>query len=424
MRTPLATRTSLAPVTRNTVLLALLVVACSCTSFDAPTDSTSQTPFSSALTRIDLGTLGGASSVAADINSADVVVGSSLTSTGATHAFRWSATTGMIDLGTLEGDDHSEAVAIIDGPALGDGQILGFSSGNGRTVPVVWSVTGAPRALAIPLLPGAAFGMPTSFNAKGQVIGWDVNLLQHAWVWSSASGKYDLTANAPEGNDEGTPSAITPSGTILLTSRVNVCERVSECWRTYLWSDRSGYQSLGTPDNDLDVAVAGLGINDNGTVVGWLASSQPGTSPYRWDPGVGFTLLPHYANASYADGYAVAVNSIGTVIGAEREPNDRIYVATAWPAGGGIVRLSPDDPNPSVAVAINTSGTVAGWAAISAAANHAVVWTSRASKSASPMVAAASARFSPSSATARCLAEIGPLMRKQTLTTCVIGQPR
>jgi probable HAF family extracellular repeat protein len=420
--TLLATPTSLAFVTGNKVLLALVVVACSCSSFDAPTESTAQLHSSSALARVDLGTLGGPSSIAADVNNADIVVGSSLTSTGAKHAFRWSATTGMIDLGTLPGDDESEAVAIIDGPTFGDGQILGFSGGNGRAIPVVWSETGAPRALEIPLLPGAAFGMPTSFNAKGQVIGWDLDVLQHAWVWSTASGKYDLTANAPEGNDESTPSAITPSGTVLLTSRVNLCHRVSECWRTYLWSDRSGYQPLGTPDNDVDVAVAGLGINDNGTVVGSLTSVQPGASPYRWDPGVGFTLLPHYG--SFADGYAVAVNSIGTVIGAEREPNDGVYVATAWPAGGGIVRLSPDDHNPSVAVAINASGTIAGWAAISETANHAVIWTSRASTIASPTVAAASARFSQSSTAARCLAEIGPLLRRQALTKCVMNQPR
>ena len=70
--------------------------------------------------RIDLGTFGGASSYANDINSDGTVVGSADNAAGLRRAFRWAPLGGMTDLGTLPGDDWSVAVSITD-----DGQILG-----------------------------------------------------------------------------------------------------------------------------------------------------------------------------------------------------------------------------------------------------------------------------------------------------------
>ena len=50
---------------------------------------------------IDLGTLGGTSSTPTAINEAGQVVGDSTIASGDTHAFVWTPTSGMMDLGTL-----------------------------------------------------------------------------------------------------------------------------------------------------------------------------------------------------------------------------------------------------------------------------------------------------------------------------------
>jgi len=52
-------------------------------------------------TIIDLGTLGGSSSIARSINARGQVVGESDTAAGLQRAFLWEAGTGMQDLGTL-----------------------------------------------------------------------------------------------------------------------------------------------------------------------------------------------------------------------------------------------------------------------------------------------------------------------------------
>lgn len=82
-----------------------------------------------------LGTLGGKSSEARDINDSNLIVGFSETAQGNTHAFVWHAEYGMRDLGTL-GGKNSRAFAINN-----NGQIVGESeTPNGEMHAVMWVV--------------------------------------------------------------------------------------------------------------------------------------------------------------------------------------------------------------------------------------------------------------------------------------------
>jgi uncharacterized membrane protein len=167
-------------------------------------------------------------------------------------------------------------------------------------------------------------------------------------------------------------------------------------------------------------------LNENGVVAGWVTSSSTGgTTPYRWAAGTGFTSLANYSSGSSSYGYATAVNSNGTVVGAGFEPASGSIVASTWLANGKIVKLSQDDSNPSVAVAINNPGTIAGWAAVSSGVNHAVVWqpSSQSSgvilrPSTSVSVGVSTARVS--TASSKCLADTGSITSRQALFTCVI----
>jgi probable HAF family extracellular repeat protein len=62
----------------------------------------------------DLGTLGGDSSIAYDVNDTDTVVGASFTTVGTheEHSFHYSSDQGMTDLGTLPGRTSSVARGI------------------------------------------------------------------------------------------------------------------------------------------------------------------------------------------------------------------------------------------------------------------------------------------------------------------------
>ena len=420
-------------------LIALLVCSCNTTDAALGVAAVSETnpdggaTRSTSVTRVDLGTLGGESSYAADINNSNTVVGWSETSAGTTHAFRWTATDGMVDLGTLPGDAMSRAVAVLDGATQDGAQILGVSGQDGRWTPVVWSASGSISALPIPLIPGFGTALPTGFNAQGVVVGSDAggSGLQQGWIWSQTDGKYNLSANAQGGSNEGAASDVSTSGLVVLTTRASTCVQASECWRTYRWSQAKGYDPLGTPGNDPEANVTGLALNETGTVAGWVSvAAANGSTPYRWDASSGFTLLANYATGSSSYGYATAVSSNGTVVGADFEPASGSIVASTWLANGTIVRLSPTDPNPSVAVAISNLGTIAGWAAVSNGVNHAVIW--KPSSQASPVVnapafgvqvpTAVTARAT--SASASCLADPRPIISRQALFACVVNADR
>ena len=160
---------------RQAVVPAFVLILCSCSSDSlsglsdaSTTDGVEPATSTTGFARADLGTLGGPSSYAADINNNNIVVGWSETASGTAHAFRWSVAGGLTDLGTLEGDRLSRAVAILNG-----GQILGVSGDEGRWTPVVWSASGAIQALTIPLIQDFTLASPTGFNSKGDVVGWD-----------------------------------------------------------------------------------------------------------------------------------------------------------------------------------------------------------------------------------------------------------
>ncbi|HJQ12693.1 MAG TPA: hypothetical protein VJ840_16815 [Gemmatimonadaceae bacterium] len=404
---------------QRAVLLTILpFFVWSCSASDRALGVNQLPPDPSALTRVDLGTLGGASSYATAINGTNVVVGWSETGAGTVHGFRWTAGTGMLDLGALPGHQSSQALAILDARNPADAEILGVSGDGTRWTPVIWSRSGSVKVLPVPSSPSPGF--PTDINRRGDVVGWDApGGFQHGWVWSATDGKYDLSANLQGGSSEGTASAITSSGLVLLTVRTSGCARTQECWRTFLWSKATGYQSLGVPGAATDANVTGLGVNEAGSVVGWTTiDAGSGIVPYRWTTGAGFSLLPQYGSGAQSYGYATAVNSAGTVVGAALDPASGSIVATAWPTSGGIVRLSAGDLNPSVAVAINSSGNIAGWAVVSSNANHAVVWKSEAggahSLSASMLVPERSV-----STSARCLKSSRALSSRQALFDCV-----
>jgi probable HAF family extracellular repeat protein len=414
---------------RSCVVLAVLPVALACHDVPLtnrvagpPLSADAIAPTGAVVSRVDLGTLGGRSSYATDVNNSGTVVGWSEDAGGVNRAFRWTAADGMADLGTLPGDAWSTAIRIID-----DGRILGFSGASGTFVgtSVVWSPSGAVTALSIPLLPNAERGGVSDFNQRGQFVGWDLFALQHAWFWSEARGKYDITANVP-GGFEGSAGGINAGGLVVGTNHAGVCTRSPECWHAFLWSCESGYRDLGIPGVDPNTNVVGIGLNDAATVVGWVSVPGLGLYPYRWSDSQGFTPLP---SASY--GYAEAINSRGTAVGASWDPVYGAIQAAAWPAVGGIVKLSPDDPYPQVALAINDAGVVAGWSSKDCCGgeNHATVWSLGAAVTALPAVIAWNTQpvggstpptvSAPASGAVACLTDARALVSREALFQCV-----
>jgi probable HAF family extracellular repeat protein len=233
---------------------------------------------------IDLGTLGGADSIAYGINTQGQVVGVSDTASGAYHAFLWTptaaqATTGsMIDLETLGGLD-STAAGINDA-----GQVCGTAdTATGPSHAFLWTPT-APQATTGSMIDLGTLGGSNSrayaINTSGQVAGQaDTTSGKftefHAFRWTPSSSN-------------GTKGKMKDLGTLnsILTTK-----------------DSAAY-----------------GINDSGYVVGNSGDGNPPQSAFYW-PGTGSLqnlndLVP--AGSMFLD-TAAGINKIGQIAGYDPE---------------------------------------------------------------------------------------------------------
>lgn len=248
----------------------------------------------------DLGTLGNSQGYASAINNSGQITGYTLNGSPS-HAFLWTSAGGMLDLGTF-GGRSSGAYGIND-----SGQVVGGaynSSGYGRAF--LWSSIAGMQDLGTL---GGAESWAFDINSSGQVVG-GADLSggsEQAFLWTIGGGMQGL------GGGLGWANAINNHEQIVGQSSGNA----------FLWTNGSGVQGLGTLGGSGSVAYD---INDSGQIVGAAKNSQGIDHAALWSadtrsaidlntlisPSCGLTLLT-----------AEAINDSGWIVGRAISPTSQ-----------------------------------------------------------------------------------------------------
>ncbi|MFI4935993.1 MAG: hypothetical protein ACHP7N_15350, partial [Caulobacterales bacterium] len=249
-----------------------------------------------------LGTFGGSlpgSSAFAVNADGTVIVGESTVDLGfgffGQHAFRWTQGGGMVDLGTLPNFSDNSAA---DGASADGSVVVGTSfklTDNVQTGSHAFRWTAASGLVDI----GAIAGMPDStaagVNSDGSVIVGASGSLDftgsggHAYRWTAASGMVDLgTIGAVTGTSAA--SAVNADGSVVVGGSSFDSSSDSHAFR---WTQATGMVDLGTI-NGVTGSSSASGVSADGSVIvgnSVVIAGNPQDEAFRWTVATGMADL-------------------------------------------------------------------------------------------------------------------------------------
>ena len=313
----------------------------------------------------DLGTLGGAVSVAFGVNDLGQVVGESWIPSEAAHAFRWDNGT-MIDLGTL-GGDHDRSIAFDINNA---GQIVGYSYAGDRansSIPFLWQ---HGVLTALPLLDGHTWGVAMAINNLGHVVGSSEG---QAVLWINGA-VIPLDTN---GGTRSSAEGINDHGHIVgsITRPEAGAHSQAVVWENGVMRNLPRPALPDCPDGSCVFSSAAMAINAHGVVAGFANDLDEKNHAVRWENGRG-TSLGVLDGARDSAALRGSINDRGEIFGVSDS------FATLWIDG------QPQAlPGGNFAMAISNNQHIVG-----ASGSRAVMWTLNEVDDSAPRVAVAAQR--------------------------------
>ncbi len=302
---------------------------------------------------INLAPFGGsgpkAGASASAISRTGVVVGDSSLQRSATpgdvvnHAFSWTPSGGMVDLGSLGGDLAGAA------GVSGNGKIVvGVSTIPGEAVVPAFAWTQAGGMVQLPGLPGATCpkwcSVARIVNDAGVIAGttYGTDNQVHGVVWLPSGDIVDLGVFGTQSS----PAAINASGQVV-GSRI-----VGGVTRAFSWTLAGGIVDIAPPAAGSTSYAAD--VNDAGQVVGAVNDH-----PFVWTQAGGLVVLGNLGAGSGTGG-ASDVNASGVVVGTSTALDLKRHPYLWTPSTGMIDLGLPSSGWVQPTLFISDSGWIAG----------------------------------------------------------------
>jgi probable HAF family extracellular repeat protein len=345
---------------RRTIALSVVFAAAGI-GFWVPTEAALGAP---SVTAVDLGTLGGSSSVAFKVNDLGQVTGHSdiAPDDSTQHAFSWTPAGGMVDLGTLGGTNSGPSFV---SPASNQGLVVGWSdtAGNAAQHAFVWSQSSGMIDLGAM---GGTGSEARAANATGQVVGVAYGYPDgsvHGFSWTAAGGMVDI---GTLGGNYSMPNFVSDSGKVVGVSYRSLAADPNGYGHAFSWTQAGGMVDLGTIIGPYETQTA-YAANSSGQAVG--SFSRPGvTGAFSWTQSGGMLDIGSLGGGGTS---AVGVADNGVVTGTSSYATSHFHGYT-WTQAGGMNDIGDITP-----VHISRTGLqiVGSTFATSTGLSHAMSWT-------------------------------------------------
>ena len=241
-----------------------------------------------------------------------VVVGLSDGSTGG-HAFRWTATGGMVGLGSIGG---SYSVA---GGVSADGSVVVGGSSN---QPFRW--TSATGMVGLGGTGNSSYASAFSVSADGGVIVGAMGNPPQAFRWTESGGLIGL-GHIPGLTEFSLATSVTLDGTTVVG-----WSQGNGHYETFRWKAETGMVGLGTLGSAASSAYA---ISADGTTVVGDDGFMPTQKAYRWTASTGMVDLGHLSGST-TETQSYGVSGDGSVV-VGHSAGQAFY----WTQSGGLQSL-------------------------------------------------------------------------------------
>lgn len=238
--------------------------------------------------RLPSGPVAYASGVSGD---GQVVVGLSGPTSGYRPSFRWTATTGTQNTGTLAGGTHAYLEACNTDGSMITGVSYAAAFPNGRAV--LWTPAAGMLPLAMPL--GDTFTAAPGITPDGSItVGSSGSYAvapptSRAVRWDSSGVPEDL--GVLPNVSHSSAAAVSADGEIIVGASGNFYDpNGNASIHAFRWTRAAGMQELHLPSR----YSRAYAISGDGSVVAGTAAFRTGPAAFLWTPQIGLVNLNHY----------------------------------------------------------------------------------------------------------------------------------
>ena len=274
----------------------------------------------------DIGTLGGNSTLANDLNDVGQVTGTSISPLGTSHAFVWSAASGMIDL-------RPGNTGVSQGFAINNRGVATGLANFGGGYAYRWSAANGIENLGALTTGGESSSFGIELNDAGLITGASSagNNQRHTFAWTRSGGMIDITPSTTI--QDALPVTVAPNGEVGGAYLPAFGSPNYPYYQPFLWTRSAGLISLGTAG-----AIAGgvSAMTRDLRIVGTLTYADDTQRAVSWTRSAGARTLGTLGGASSR---GIAINSKGQIVGDadNKAGSRRAYI---WSAQTGMRDLN------------------------------------------------------------------------------------